>query len=237
MKFILIIILAASALFSAAQSNTTVKRKIDDKTIVVDSSGMQYIYAVWVKLFQTGDYGLKAVNPADETSPMLLYKLTEEEKQKRDENAPMPKESKFFTTGAEFGSFKLKNMKGKKFDSKSLKDKVVVFNFWFINCPPCKTEIPHLNKVVEEFKDKDVVFIAVALDQYNELQDFLEKTPFNYEIIDDGRNFAAYYGITSYPTHVVVDKQGKIAYHTSGLSTGTIPWLKKTITTLLESKN
>ena len=53
-------------------------------------------------------------------------------------------------------------------------------NFWFINCPPCRAEIPELNKLVDSFKTNDkVVFIAVALDDKQSLETFLEQSPFN----------------------------------------------------------
>ncbi|MBK8086975.1 MAG: TlpA family protein disulfide reductase [Chitinophagaceae bacterium] len=91
-------------------------------------------------------------------------------------------------------------MEGRKYSLNDLKGKVVVINFWFINCAPCKAEIPQLNKLVKEFNQDEVVFIAVALDSYSELKDFLKTTPFDYHIIDDGRYFAQGNGVKSYPT-------------------------------------
>jgi thiol-disulfide isomerase/thioredoxin len=104
-----------------------------------------------------------------------------------------------------------------KFNQKDLVGKVVVLNFWFINCPPCRREMPELNELVEHYKaEKDVVFLAVALDMRYAIQEFLKTSPFNYNIIDNGRFIAGKYGINLFPTHVVVDRQGKILFHTSG---------------------
>lgn len=126
-------------------------------------------------------------------------------------------------------------MEDTKYRLSDLKGKVVVLNFWFINCPPCKQEIPELNKVVEDYKAKEVLFLAVALDEYRALSDFLSETNFKYKIVDGGRWFAESHGVKSYPTHVVLDKEGKVVYHTSGLSTGTIPWLRKAIDGVLSN--
>lgn len=38
------------------------------------------------------------------------------------------------------------------------KDKIVLMNFWFIGCYPCIREIPELNKIAAEFKDKIVFY-------------------------------------------------------------------------------
>jgi thiol-disulfide isomerase/thioredoxin len=231
------LILFTLALFFvfAASAQTSAKLKLDENTIVVDSTGYRYPYAIWINLLRTGLYTLKPTNPKNPNEGMLIARLTEEEIKRRDEKAPKPKESPFFTTGKTFQRFKLKDMEGRKYTLNDLKGKVVVMNFWFINCPPCKMEIPQLNKLVKEFNPEEVVFIAVALDSYSELRDFLKSTPFDYHIVDDGRYFAQDNGVKSFPTHVVLDKESKIYYHTTGLSTATVPWLKRSIQELLKN--
>ena len=228
--FSLILFLAVTA-----TAQTTAKFKLDENAIVVDSTGYRYPYAIWIGLLRTGFYKLKPVNPKNPNEGMVMIRMTEEEIKRREENAPKPKESPFFNTGNTFQKFKLKDMEGRKYSLNDLKGKIVVINFWFINCAPCKAEIPQLNKLVKEFNQDEVVFIAVALDRYSELKDFLKTTPFDYHIIDDGRYFAQGNGVKSYPTHVVLDKESKIYYHTTGLATGTGPWLKRSIQELLKN--
>ena len=48
----------------------------------------------------------------------------------------------------------------------SLKGKVVFINFWATWCPPCRAEMPSLNKLYQEFEnDKDIVFLFVSEDE------------------------------------------------------------------------
>jgi thiol-disulfide isomerase/thioredoxin len=61
-------------------------------------------------------------------------------------------------------AFSVTSLEGKQYDLASLRGKTVVLNFWFLGCPPCVAEVPELNKLVAEFKDKNVVFLALALD-------------------------------------------------------------------------
>jgi len=110
-------------------------------------------------------------------------------------------------------------------------------NFWFINCQPCRMEIPELNALVDSFKNNSkVVFIAVGLDNKSSIMDFLKSFPFNYSIIDNGRFIADQYRIKSYPTHVVVDTERKVYFHTSGLGATTIYWIRKSIEELLKKE-
>lgn len=237
MKQIVSVILLMFSFVAFTNAQTTNKKvSLNDQSIVKDSSGTIYPYAIWQKLTQSGDYGIRLLNGESNPPEFLLVRLSEAEKQARMDRAPKPTESKFFRTGQTLGNQKMVAMDGKRYSLKDLKGKVVVFNFWFINCPPCRVEIPHLNNLVESYKDKeDVVFLAVALDEAYDLKRFLKDTPFNYKIIDAGRYVASEYGINLYPTHLVLDKESKVVFHTSGFGAGTIPWLKKSIEASLQT--
>jgi thiol-disulfide isomerase/thioredoxin len=236
MKQLLLLLTVLFTLCANAQNSGT-KVSLNEKTVVKDSSGMIYPYSIWQKLLQTGEYGLKPLNVNADPPEFLLMKLSEAEMKARDERMPKPRESAYFRTGSSISNVKLVTLDKKKYNLKDLAGKVVVLNFWFINCSPCRMEIPHLNKMTETYKDRDdVVFLAVALDEAYDLKQFLKEMPFNYGIVDGGRYIASQYGITSYPTHVVLDKEGKVTFHTSGYGMGTVPWLKKSIDAALGSK-
>jgi peroxiredoxin len=210
-----------------------IKQVLDENAVVKDSAGTKYAPEVWKALLMHG-YTIKAVDPGDANTEFLLVRLSDEEQARRLERMPKPRESSFFKTGEKMGSFKTRDINGNKIDLKALEGKIVVLNFWFVNCSPCRMEIPDLNKMVDSFKTNNkIVFIAIALDDRSILKSFLEKTPFNYNIIDGGKFIADKYGVRSYPTHVVIDTEGKVYFHTSGLSTNTVYWLSKTIKELL----
>ena len=185
----------------------------------------------------TGYYYLKAENSNDKNTAFLLIRRSEEERKAVFAKSSKPKETKSFVTGEEVKSFTARDIKGKKYKLKDLKEKIVVLNFWFIACPPCRNEILELNKLVENYKDSsNILFLAIALDNRDELREFLKTTPFNYTIISDGEYIAHHYAIAAYPTHVVIDQTGKTYFHTSGAGSITIHWLKKSIEELLVKK-
>jgi peroxiredoxin len=221
-----------------AQPNPKARIQLTEKSIVKDSSGKVYTRDEWYPLLTSGYGDIKPVNFTDANTEFKLTLFTEEQRQQRMSRMPKPRESSYFKTGEVLANFKTKDINGNKINLEELKGKVVVINFWFINCSPCRQEIPELNQLVKEYKDStNVVFLGIALDQKSELKDFLEKMPFDYSIIHDGRFISDKYGVKSYPTHLIIDKEGKVDYHTSGYSSITVSWVRKSIEGLLKSSN
>jgi thiol-disulfide isomerase/thioredoxin len=142
---------------------------------------------------------------------------------------PKPGESKSFVTGTFPANFKEKTIRGNRIELDKLKGKVVVLNFWFVGCPPCRMEIPELNELTKEFAGREVVFVGVALDEKAAVEEFLVSTPFDYQQIASGRAIATQYGIKGYPTHAVLDKTGKVVFQTMGLAPNTLFWLGQSI--------
>lgn len=107
-------------------------------------------------------------------------------------------------------AFEATDMKGNTWKSEDLIGKVVVLNYWFIGCAPCRVEIPGLNEMVEHYKGEDVVFLAFSTDPKANLEGFLKKSPFNYNIIPDAMNHTQNINIKAHPTHIILDKSGNI---------------------------
>lgn len=202
-----------------------------ENTVVIDSTGMELPYIIWQKLYSSLDYRLKFQSVRDEKKVYMLVKLTDEEKGKLMAKYPKPRESdSFFKVGEKFSYFNFKDLEGKKFKTADLVGKVLVLNFWFINCPPCRKEIPDLNELVKKYEGRDdVVFIAIALDQAYEVDGFLKDSPFNYHHLTDGKYYAQKFGIRAYPSHAIVDKGGIVKFHTTSTGPVIMYWLKKSI--------
>lgn len=230
--FLLLLFIASSA-YSQGTDLRPSSTKLDENTIVKDKDGNVVIYKMWQALMQSGDYALR--RPSGSTE-FLIYKMSDaekaiakERKAKAMANLPRPSLSGAFTDGEKFKGEKITDINGNKYDLKLANDKIYVINFWFINCPPCRAEIPELNELVTKYKEnKDVVFLAIALDEKYELIDFLKTMPFTYNIVD-GKYYAQKYGVKSFPTHIVVGKDGLIKFNTMGLASNTVFWIDKTI--------
>jgi cytochrome c biogenesis protein CcmG, thiol:disulfide interchange protein DsbE len=121
--------------------------------------------------------------------------------------------------GCPMPAFSVETIDGQEVNSESLKGKVVVMNFWFESCPPCRNELPGLNKLVDYFQGKDVVFIAFGRDSQKSVQDFLTREDFRYLHIADCFNneiLEQFCIMGGFPTNMVFDKNGKLVYLNSG---------------------
>jgi len=108
--------------------------------------------------------------------------------------------------------FDVRDLAGRHYTLAGLSGKVVVLNFWFKGCPPCRRERPELNRLVAQYQGvQDVVFLAPALDEADELRDFLEDNPLRYAVIPDSARLAEAFGVSGFPTHVVIGRDGSIA--------------------------
>lgn len=112
--------------------------------------------------------------------------------------------------------FEVKTLDGATLRLADLKGKVVVLNFWYVGCAPCLVEMPGLNKLVEEFISGEIVFIGFALDDESQLREFLQKTPFSYMIVAGSSSITKQYGVSAYPTHVIINKQGQVEFTITG---------------------
>lgn len=125
--------------------------------------------------------------------------------------------------------FDTQSLSGIALNSDSLRNKVVVINFWFVGCPPCLKEIPALNQLVADYEDREVVFIGFATDTEQRLNRFLARTDFEYTIVPLSLNIADQYLVNAYPSHFVIDKQGIVRLAEQGFKEHTMSKLRATI--------
>lgn len=233
----LILISLCLLYFFVLPINAQVKPKnvLYENMVVRTEDGTVLPTQSWRNLMLNGRFALHkdSLSPKEE---YVIYALSDSTYNARMSKLAKPKESDYFKIRQPF-QINDRDINGNKIKSKDLKGHILVINFWFINCPPCRAEIPELNKIVTAFKDSaNITFIGVALDSKAQLETFLKTIPFNYQIIDNGRSIADTYSIHSFPTHVIIDDEGTVYFHTSGLSPKTAYWIKKSIQQLLNKR-
>ena len=107
--------------------------------------------------------------------------------------------------------FALKDLKGNIHRLSDYCGRVVIIDFWATYCPPCKKEIPHFIELQEEYGDKGLTILGIALDAEYKVRKFYEEHKINYPVLlSDGKVTAKYGGIKFIPTTFIVSPEGKI---------------------------
>ncbi|WP_102692902.1 TlpA disulfide reductase family protein [Rummeliibacillus pycnus] len=112
--------------------------------------------------------------------------------------------------------FQLKTLDDKKVKLSDYKGKIVILNFWATWCPPCKAEIPQMEKYYKkQAKDDGVEILAVNLTKADKdkayIRDFVKSYEMTYPVLlDEDGEQQRQYEIVTIPTTFFIDKNGKI---------------------------
>lgn len=122
--------------------------------------------------------------------------------------------------------FTLYDQYGNEHTLSEYKGKTVFLNFWATWCPPCRNEMPEIQKLYEEYSeegDPSVIILGIAAPNYGsegseeEIRAFLEEKGYTYPVVmDHTASMFMQYGIYSFPTTFMIDANGNIFGYISG---------------------
>ncbi len=121
--------------------------------------------------------------------------------------------------------FTLKDQNGVEHKLSEYKGKTVFLNFWATWCPPCRREMPDIQKLYEENGENanDVIVISIAApNRGNEgseedIKAFFEESGYTYPVLmDTDHSVSKAYGISSYPTTFLINPDGNIPGYVPG---------------------
>ncbi len=137
--------------------------------------------------------------------------------------ASLPAKPKKNAGARELADFTLrKALEGAAFSLKDTKAKVLVVNFWATWCGPCRALEPSFARVAADFQaNPDVLFLAANCDEDESLvKGYLEEDkPRTAVVFADGLD--RFFTVNSFPTIIVIDRAGKIAYRSDGFEPDT----------------
>jgi peroxiredoxin len=143
--------------------------------------------------------------------------------------------------GETIPSFTVKELSGSTFSMAHERGKVVVVNFWATWCPPCRLEMPRLEKEIWNKYQSNPGFAMVAIARQQTEATIAgfhrAHAEFTYPLAyDPARNVYAKFADAGIPRSYVVDKHGRIVFQSVGYQAGDIQKLNRAIEKALAAR-
>jgi len=132
--------------------------------------------------------------------------------------------------------FSLANLDGKNVSLKDFANKVIVVDFWATWCAPCREEIPHLNKLYENYRGKGLVVVGISMDteEAEVVKQFAKEFRMEYPVVMADENVQQDFGgVLGLPTTFIIDRKGNIVKKYTGYQPGMIGDMEQIIKELI----
>ncbi|MEN3324832.1 TlpA disulfide reductase family protein [Mariniflexile soesokkakense] len=130
-------------------------------------------------------------------------------------------------------NWKLTDKRNTVINFQTSKGKVVLLNFWATWCPPCIAEMPSMQALYDDYKDK-VVFLFVTNDWYSEINPFLTKNNYTFKVYRPASDYPEFFNISTIPRTFLIDKEGNVVIDESGATNWNSNKIRRTIDDLLK---
>jgi len=114
--------------------------------------------------------------------------------------------------------------------------KAVFLNFWATWCPPCRLEMPTMEKAYQEYKSRGLEILAVSIDAgpKGAIESFMRELKLTFPVLlDPEMEVMRMYKFFALPSSVLIDKQGIIRFKEQGYRDWTLPESRKKLEQIL----
>jgi peroxiredoxin/outer membrane lipoprotein-sorting protein len=119
--------------------------------------------------------------------------------------------------GKPAADFSLKNLDGERVRLSDFRGKIVVLDFWATWCPPCREELPTVEKLANQLSDRNVVVLGINDEGSGTVKSFNRKHNYTFITLEDsGRKVSELYRARAIPAVFVIDRNGVIVSHLVG---------------------
>lgn len=132
--------------------------------------------------------------------------------------------------------FALHALDGPNLRLKEQRGRVVMVNFWATWCGPCRQEMPQLNRLYEKYKASGFVLLGVNVDDdQRKAAEVAGKLGVTFPVLlDTDKQVSKLYDLSTMPSTVIIDRDGKVRYVHRGYLTGYEDNYEKQIRELLK---
>lgn len=135
-------------------------------------------------------------------------------------------------------NFKLEDMDENEYDFSEYRGQVVLLNFWATWCPPCKREMPSMERLYQNHQNDNFTVVAInQMENDDQIFNFtgeLDTEPTFNILLDKDSKVSLAYDVRGLPTTYLIDKKGRIRYRAIGGREFDHPEVEKIIRGLME---
>lgn len=108
-------------------------------------------------------------------------------------------------------SFTMRDISGKLIDIRSFKGRKVFVNLWASWCPPCRAEIPSIEKLSSRISQDKVVFVMLSLDDsFNKAKDFKQESNLQLPVYFPAGDLPSIFNLESIPATFIFNEKGEL---------------------------
>ena len=180
----------------------TLAEAIQEQRKAAGANGGKALAAAYSELARVVHYEQVQVSLNDPTFSAALEKMAADDKDRQD------------------ADFTLRDLQGKQWTLKQLRGKVVLVNFWATWCPPCRKEMPDLEKLHRRFGPEGLIILAISDEDSDKVRPYIAQGKYTYPILlDPGRVVNERFHIEGIPKSLVYDRAGKLVAQSPDMRT------------------
>lgn len=117
-----------------------------------------------------------------------------------------------YKIGSTMGDFTLTDVDGNTYRLSELltRKKLVILNFWYCNCNPCKAEFPFFNNVYQRYGSQIEVLALNHIDSEDQIRQLRSQMGLQFPLLQENIGMKEGFGLTSYPATVFIGEGGRI---------------------------
>ena len=110
--------------------------------------------------------------------------------------------------------FEMESLDGRILRLADYRGQVVLLNFWSTTCPPCREELPEIERLHRDYAQDGLAVVAVsAIGSPATVREYVNQRRFSFAIaLDDGRDVSRRYRVSAIPHTVLIDRAGMIRH-------------------------
>ena len=134
--------------------------------------------------------------------------------------------------------FAVPDLTGQAVRLSGLRGKVVLVNLWTTWCPPCREEMPSMERLYQRLRDRGFVLLAISQDEGGKavVEPFVRELGLTFPVlVDPEHQVGDRYEVWGYPESFIIDREGRVVERVIGPRDWTAPDQVAALERLLEA--